>query len=91
MGIQEILKQTYAPTENLLKLAARAPAMRCFCFISTAFVNANLPSGSVVEEKIYPLLQRQGTRWEDPAIGRHLLNMDLETAEAEVRRLAVQE
>ena len=82
--------QTYAPTENLLKLAARAPAMRCFCFISTAFVNANMPNGSVVEEKIYPLLQRQGTRWEEAAIGRHLLDMDLEAAEAEVRHHALQ-
>ncbi|KAK9811066.1 hypothetical protein WJX73_010679 [Symbiochloris irregularis] len=85
MKVQDILKQTYAPTENLLKLAAAAPKMRCFCFISTAFVNANLPKGTVVEEKIYPLVTTSPL--EGPVIGRHLLDLSPEEADAEADNL----
>lgn len=83
MHIQEILGQTFTPTENLLKLASRTPGMRCFCFMSTAFVNANLPKGTCVQERIYPL---RGTSYADgSSLARRLLQLPPELAEAEVR------
>ena len=31
------------------------PALRCFTYMSTAFVNSNQPKGSVIREELYPL------------------------------------
>ena len=85
MPIQEILRQTFAPTQNLLAQAASAPGMRCFTFMSTAFVNANLPRGTCVQERIYPLLST--TSADGAAIARRLLELPAERADAEARPL----
>lgn len=53
--ISEIMRTNYASTEQLLELAATMPYLRCFTYMSTAYVNSNQPRHSRVEEKIYPL------------------------------------
>ncbi|KAL0018571.1 hypothetical protein WJX79_002930 [Trebouxia sp. C0005] len=42
-------------SKGLVNLAEGMPHMQAFCVVSTAYVNANLPKGSAVEERIYPL------------------------------------
>ena len=53
--IQDIMRTNYTPTRDLLRLASAMPALKCFTYMSTAYVNSNLPRGSRIQEKIYPL------------------------------------
>ena len=53
--ISEIMRTNYASTEQLLELAATMPFLRCFTYMSTAYVNSNQPRHSRIEERIYPL------------------------------------
>lgn len=59
------------------------PNMRAFCFVSTAYVNANLPKGSTVEEKVYPL-HDHGVPVDHATMVQHLMSLNLTAAEAEV-------
>lgn len=75
--ISVIMRTNFASTEQLLRLASDMPYLRCFTYMSTAYVNSNLPRHSQVREEIYPL---PGTS--DPlAVARTLL--DLPAAEAD--------
>ena len=75
--ISEIMQTNYVSTRQLLEVAASMPFLRCFTYMSTAYVNSNLPRHSKIEEKIYPL---PGTS--DPlAVAQELL--DLQPAHAE--------
>lgn len=49
------MSTVYAPTKVLLEAAARLPALRAFCYMSSASVNINRPRNSTIEETIYPL------------------------------------
>lgn len=49
------MSAVYAPTKALLEAAAQMPALRAFCYMSSASVNINRPRNSTVEETIYPL------------------------------------
>ena len=83
MHIHDILRQTFAPTDTLLSLASKMPELRCFTFISTAFVNANLPKGSAVQERLYPF--HSASREDGPDLARRLLQLPRECAQSEVR------
>lgn len=61
--VQNTLRANYIGTRRLLTLASRMQRLRCFLHVSTAYVNVNLPRGSSVEERIYPL-----------KLGEHSLN-----------------
>ncbi|KAL3144875.1 Fatty acyl-CoA reductase 2 [Trebouxia sp. C0009 RCD-2024] len=86
LHIHEALQQTYFPTKGLLQLAEGMPNMRAFCFVSTAYVNANLPKGSTVEEKVYPL-HDHGVPVDHATMVQHLMSLNLTAAEAESTRL----
>lgn len=74
------MRTNYASTSQLLELAATMPFLRCFTYMSTAYVNSNLPRHSRVEEKIYPL---PGT--DDPlAVAQELLDLPPASAERKV-------
>ena len=51
LPIQRMLAQNFAPTQELALLAARLPRLRCFTYMSTAFVNANQPKDAVISER----------------------------------------
>ena len=87
LPIQEMMRQNYTTTSNLLDLAARhMPRLLAFTYVSTAFVNFNQPDGSQVEEKLYPLYE--GQPWEDDiAVAERLMSLPPDEANAEVRRL----
>jgi len=53
--VQHTLRSNYLGTRRLLQLASRMERLRCFLHVSTAYVNVNLPRGSSIEERIYPL------------------------------------
>eukprot|EP00878_Enallax_costatus_P005649 GHUV01005923.1.p1 GENE.GHUV01005923.1~~GHUV01005923.1.p1 ORF type:complete len:571 (+),score=168.70 GHUV01005923.1:688-2400(+) len=53
--VQHTLRSNYLGTQRLLALAARMNALKCFVHVSTAYVNVNLPRGSYIEERLYPL------------------------------------
>lgn len=82
MHVHDILKQTFVPTSTLLSIAAHMPGIRCFTFISTAFVNANLPKGTCIQERIYPLTNTCPI--EDGEIAQYLLDLQPEAAAFEV-------
>ena len=46
--------------------------MRGFIHVSTAYVNSNLPRGSHIEERIYPLHDAQGARIQHAALAARL-------------------
>jgi hypothetical protein len=54
-AISVIMQTNYASTEQLLRLASDMPYLRCFTYMSTAYVNSNRPRHSAVREEIYPL------------------------------------
>ncbi len=45
----------FSGTRELLEMAREWKDLRCWCYMSTAFVNVNLPQNSCIEEKIYDL------------------------------------
>ena len=53
--ISEIMLTNFASTAHLLELAAKMENLKCFTYMSTAYVNSNQARHSVIEEKIYPL------------------------------------
>lgn len=82
--------QNYSTTANLMDIAAKhMPKVRCFTYVSTAFVNFNQPDGTQVQEKLYPLFPDQP--WEDDvAVAERLLKLPPERANAEVRTASIQ-
>jgi len=56
LPVKAVLRANFLPTRALLDFAASLPRLRAFTFMSTAYVNAYLPHGSRIEEKIYPLV-----------------------------------
>lgn len=78
-----MMRQNYVTTSSLLDLAqAQMPGLQCFTYVSTAFVNFNQPSGTQVEEKLYPLFDDQA--WEeDLAVAERLMALPEDRANAE--------
>ncbi len=72
-------------TKKLMKLAFTMPNMKGFIHVSTAYVNCNLPKGSHVEEKIYPLVMKDGTKLDHNKVADELLALDAKAATKRVR------
>ncbi len=53
LSLVESLRANYCPTQALLELAGEAPKLRCFTYVSTAYVNSDLPKGETVKEMLY--------------------------------------
>lgn len=84
--VQHTLRSNYLGTRRLLQLASRMERLRCFLHVSTAYVNVNLPRGSSIEERIYPL--RLGQQLIDHAeIVEDLLSLKPDDANVRVSRL----
>lgn len=74
------MRTNYACTQQLLELATTMPNLRCFTYMSTAYVNSNLPRHSQIREEIYPL---PGTK--DPiAVAQELLDLAPKKADKKV-------
>lgn len=52
---QETRTSNYEGTRTVLELAASAQCLRGLVHVSSAFVNMNVPRGSIIDEAIYPL------------------------------------
>lgn len=55
LSMLDTMAQVYCPTKALLEVAARMPALKAFCYMSSASSNPNRPRNSTVEEIMYPL------------------------------------
>jgi len=55
LGSQETLASNYEGTRTVLELAAAAQQLRGLVHVSSAFVNMNMPRGSIIDEAVYPL------------------------------------
>ncbi|KAK9820154.1 hypothetical protein WJX72_006750 [[Myrmecia] bisecta] len=86
LHIHDALAQTYFTTKGLLHLAQGCRSMQAFCFVSTAYVNANQPRGSLIEEKIYPLSDN-GAPVQQAELVAKLMGLPIDAAETETRRL----
>jgi len=53
--VQRTLRGNYLGTKRLLLLAARMPQLGAMVALGSAHANVNLPAGSSVDERIYPL------------------------------------
>eukprot|EP00884_Botryococcus_braunii_P019626 jgi/Botrbrau1/6347/Bobra.0098s0006.1 len=71
--VHVLLTQNYQATRKLMKLAHTMPNMKGFIHVSTAYVNCNLPQGSHIEEKIYPLILKDGTKLDHAKVADELL------------------
>ena len=83
LPIQEMMKQNYTTTSNLMDLARdHMPRLECFTYVSTAFVNFNQPDGPQVEERLYPLFK--DSPWQDDiAVAERLMSLPEAKATAE--------
>lgn len=68
-----------------MKLAHTIPGMKGFIHVSTAYVNCNLPKGSHIEEKIYPLILKDGTKLDHAKVAEELLALNSTQATKRVR------
>jgi fatty acyl-CoA reductase len=59
-------------TVKTVELARGMQHMRGFVHVSTAYVDSNLPRGSHIEERIYPLHDAAGARIEHAALAERL-------------------
>ena len=73
-------------TRATAKLASTMPNLRAFVYVSTAYVNAHLPRGSHVEERIYPLHHSDGSRVQHAALAAALLALPPGRAARQARR-----
>lgn len=55
--IKKTLRNNYLSTYRLLELCKQMPHLKSYAHVSTAFVNISHERGSVVKEKIYPLVK----------------------------------
>lgn len=53
--LQETLNSNYEGTRTVLELAAASQQLRGLVHVSSAFVNMNMPRGSIIDEAVYPL------------------------------------
>ena len=83
--IQSILSQNFTPTATLAQLATSLPRLKCFTYMSTAFVNANQPVNSTINEEIYPLQDLGGGLADGAAVAQRLLTMPEDMANRQVR------
>lgn len=58
LHISDVLKQNFVSTRELLKLSLSFAHLKAWCYVSTAFVNLNMPADSKIEERIYPLSRK---------------------------------
>ena len=58
--------------------------LRGFVHVSTAYVNSNLPRGSHVEEKIYPIRRKNGQILDPDGTARMLTALSPAAAETKV-------
>ena len=84
LPIQAALEQNFTPTERLVDLAAGMPRLQCFTYMSTAFVNANQPNGTLLEERLYDLYDLGGGLDTDGAMATRLRTMDAKEANQQV-------
>jgi hypothetical protein len=59
--------------------------LRGFVYISTAYVNAHQPSGSRIQEQLYPLLSQDGSPLQHAALAAQLAALKPKAAEKKVR------
>ena len=84
MPIQAILRNNFLPTSALLQLAESMAHLRCFTYVSTAFVNANQPKGTCLQEEIYPLMDVDGSPADAEVIAHRLLALSPKKADEQV-------
>lgn len=72
-------------TKKVSELALQIKNMRGFVHVSTAYVNSNLPRGSHIEERIYPLRLKDGKRIEHAKLAVKLAALPPAKAEHKVR------
>ena len=71
-------------TRNLADLAMNMPGLRVFVHISTAYVNGNLPPGTLVREQLYPLRTADGKPIDHIALAERLMKFPAADAASEV-------
>ncbi len=71
-------------TKKVATLALKIKQLKAFVHVSTAYVNCNLPRGSHIEEQIYPLHHKDGSKVEHKKLAIKLAAMPPNKAEAEV-------
>lgn len=71
-------------TRQLALLAKEMKGLQGFVYISTAYVNAHLPSGSRIEERIYPLQAQDGSTLQHSKVAAQLAAMKPKKAEKTV-------
>ncbi len=49
------MTSNYEGTRTVLELAASAQCLRGLVHVSSAFINMNMPRGSIIDEAVYPL------------------------------------
>jgi fatty acyl-CoA reductase len=72
-------------TKKVALLAQRMKQLRGFVHISTAYVNSNLPRGSHVEEKVYPIYRKNGQILDPDGLARTLTALSPAAAELKVQ------
>ena len=82
--IQSILAQNFTPTATLAQLASTLPRLKCFTYMSTAFVNANQPVSSTINEELYPLQDLGGGLADGAAVAQRLQTMPENLANRQV-------
>eukprot|EP00884_Botryococcus_braunii_P005556 jgi/Botrbrau1/15000/Bobra.0018s0099.2 len=82
------MRQNFLPTENLLQLAQTWRQLRVWCYMSTAYVNADQPKHSTVHEIIYPLASsKDNPKGVDGlALARGWMSLDDETAQRQAEK-----
>lgn len=71
-------------TRQLALLAKEMKHLEGFVYISTAYVNASFPSGSLIEEQIYPLQLKDGLHLQHSVLAAELAAMEPKRAERTV-------
>eukprot|EP00884_Botryococcus_braunii_P009258 jgi/Botrbrau1/18333/Bobra.0179s0060.1 len=82
LEMRDMMAQVYCPTKALLQCAERMPALRGFCYMSSASANPNRPRNSTVEETIYPLGD-PASPTDGIALAESWLAMDSQQADAD--------
>ncbi|BDA50523.1 probable fatty acyl-CoA reductase 1 [Coccomyxa sp. Obi] len=85
--IHTLLEQNYEATKKVSELALQIKNLRGFVHVSTAYVNSNLPRGSHIEERIYPLYRKDGRRVEHSKLALQLAALPPPKAEATAQKL----
>ncbi|KAI8477069.1 MAG: male sterility protein-domain-containing protein [Monoraphidium minutum] len=84
--IHETLRSNYLGSIAAAQLAAAMPRLRSFVYVSTCYVNINRPRGSLVEEKLYPLVAG-GQELDAQGLAEELLALPPDEAEARAQGL----